>query len=69
MRSGVMATSLATAVTAASQYLIYYDPHNEDGGTQAGVYPNLIPPGDLPCFSVDVFKNGSLSDGAGPIIH
>ena len=38
-RWGVMVTSLATAVTAASQHLICYDPHNEDGSTQAGVYP------------------------------
>ncbi|KAF8234110.1 hypothetical protein L208DRAFT_1089886, partial [Tricholoma matsutake] len=39
MGNGIMSSSSAGAVTAASQFLIYYDPHNQDGGT--GVYANL----------------------------
>jgi hypothetical protein len=66
MGSGTMSSSSATAVTAASQFLIYYDPHNEEGGT--GVYADLGPQGDLPCFSVNVFKDGSIP-GAGALIH
>lgn len=67
MGNGVMATSLAAAVTAASHFLIYYDPHDQDGGT--GVYAVLNPQGDLPCYSVDVFINGSLPNGSGAFIH
>ena len=66
MGNGVMASSSATDVTAASQFLIYYDPHDMDGGT--GVDADLSPRGDLPCFSVDVFKNGVLA-GSGAFIH
>ena len=66
MGNGVMSSSSAAAVTAASQFLIYYDPHDQDGGT--GVDADLIPLGDLPCYSVNVFKNGSLA-GSGALIH
>jgi hypothetical protein len=66
MGNGIMSSSSATAVTAASQFLIYYDPHNQDGGT--GVDVNLVPRGDLPCYSVNVFPNGSIP-GAGALIH
>jgi hypothetical protein len=60
MGNGVMPSLSTTA--AANQFLIYYDPHNQDGG--AGVEANLIPGDDLPCYSVNVFPNV-----AGAYIH
>ncbi|KAF8232105.1 hypothetical protein L208DRAFT_1465986 [Tricholoma matsutake] len=66
MGNGVMSSSAVAAVTAASQFLIYYDLHNQDSGT--GVYANLFPWGDLPCYSVNVFPNGAMP-GAGALIH
>jgi Neprosin len=66
MGNGFFPSSSAASVTAASHFLIYYDPHNQDGGI--GVDATLTPRADLPCYSVNAFPNGSLP-GSGALIH
>jgi hypothetical protein len=66
MGNGIMSSLSSASVTAASQLLIYYDLHNQEGGT--GMDVMLTPHTNLPCYSVNMFPDGSLP-GSGAFIH
>jgi hypothetical protein len=58
MGSGMLSTMGVNA--AANQALIYYIPHNENGGV--GVWANLYPIGDAPCYSANEVDSADGGD-------
>ena len=59
MGSGAMPAAAPLAV--ASQWLIYYDPHNQNGGV--GVVPTLSPRPSPPCYAVQIIRNSTANGG------